>query len=215
MPSFLKDRKTWIAGLLALCFGMIAAAAVKAEGVPKQAAKPAPAAAVVDADPSWTGFGLGLKAGVAQGAADAGGPGIKIDGQDAGGVAFYRQQLGPIVLGAELSYDRIWGDLHTFGIDYALGVAGTIGVLPSKTSHLYAKGGWLRAYGGSDHLDGWGLGAGAEQRVAGTPLSIGIEYMHYWMDKDAFGPGTNVTADSVMAVGRWQFGARPNPFADR
>lgn len=189
----------------------------------KAADKGAPVAkaAVVEVDPDaslWTGFGVGLRAGVGEGGASAGGPvGVDISGQMAGAFVFYRHQLGPIVLGADCGYDRVWGDLHTFGIDYLLNCGGSIGVLPSKNAMLYTRMEGLRAVGSGGHINGWGLGGGAEMKVAASPISFGIEYMHDWMDKSAFGPSVDVRGDRIMFVGKWQFGggSRPNLFADR
>jgi len=194
MPTYLK---TWffIATLLAL------ATAASAEGIAQ-----APVRAAAVSDESWTGVGVGLRAGVAQGAVDFGGGGMNVTGQDAGALVFLRQQFGPLVLGLDAGYDRLWGDLKTFGVDYTLTVGASAGVLPSKASLLYVRGEWLRAAGSGNHIDGWGLGVGAEQKIAGTPISLGIEYMHDWMDNAAFG-GLTTTADRVMLVGRWQFSA--------
>lgn len=176
---------------------------------------PTTRAAAVDADASWSGFGAGLKVGVGQGSADVGGPGINITGQTAGGNLFLRQQYGPLVMGVDAGYDMLWGDLKTFGIDGIYTVGGSIGVTPAKNSLLFVRGEWLRAQGSGGHLDGWGLGVGAEQRIANTPMSVQLLYMHDWMDKDMLGPGINVNSDRVMLGLNWQFGVPRNVFADR
>ena len=73
----------------------------------------------------------------------------------------------------------------------------------------------MRAFGGGDHVDGWGLGGGIEVRLTHTPASAAFECMHDWMDKDAFG-GNDVTSDRCMGRLRINFDRDVTKvFADR
>lgn len=217
MKSFIEKYRAILIGIVvALSAAVILVTAASAADKGGTVAKPAPVAA--DVEYSWTGFVIGVRAGVGEGAASMGGPGIDATGQVAGALVGYRHQFGnAMVLGVEVATDKVWGDLHSVvGVDYDVTVAGTIGVLVSKSALLYVKPEWIRATGSGNHIDGWGLGGGAELRVPGTPISFGVEYMHDWMDNKTFGPGVDVRADSVKGVFKYQFGGAINSvFADR
>lgn len=210
-------KRTWLQWLVVAM--VLAGAAYYAGIIPKAHAadKGAPPAAAAQSDlDTWTGFGAGLRFGLAQGVADFGAPiNFDINGQTAGAVVFYRHQFGAIVLGIDGGYDRVWGDLRTFGVNNVYTVGGSVGVLPTKNALLYGRVEWLRAQGGGGHIDGWGLGAGTELKIANSPLSFSLEYIHDFLDKNAFGPGVDVTADRIMFTGKYQFGVPRNVFADR
>ncbi len=209
--TYLKDRRVWIGIVLVVCAGMIAAVAstAKAETIPtKQAAKPAPAAPA--AVSSWTGFGVDVHGSLPTAPADFGAPiDISMSGQMAGLGVYYNHQFGAIVLGLDAAYDRVWGDLHSYGVDYAVSIGVRAGVLASSSTLIYARGEWLRAVGSGDHIDGWGLGGGIEVRIKDAPVSVALEYMHDWMDKDAFGPSVDVTADRVTARVKFDLYSKP------
>ena len=220
MQDLLKNRMVQLIALIAAAaiamwyFGVIGKARAADKG-----GKPV-AGVVVDNNtyPSWTGFGVDVHGSLATGTADFGAPvNLSVDGQMAGLGAFYNHQFGVLVLGADVNYDRMWGDLHSFGVDYALSIGLRAGLLPSKTTLVYARGEWIRVSGSGDSVDGWGIGGGIETKIAGTPVSLALEWMHDWFDKDKFGPSADVTADRI--TGRVKFDLYNKPatslFADR
>ncbi len=221
MPTFLKDRKTWIGIVLVDAFVLFALAVYKpayAADPPTRAKPAAVAAAPAESVPSWTGFGFDVHGSLATGTADFGIPvNVSIDGQAAGASLYYNHRLGTaLVVGLDVGYDRVWGDLHAYGIDAAWTIGVRAGLLPTANTLIYARGEWLRAQGNGGHLDGYGIGAGIETRIAGTPASIALEYMHDWMDKDAFGPGVDVTSNRITTRLKFNLDRQvPNIFADR
>ncbi len=216
MTRYLKDKRVWIGIVLALCVGMIAAVGT-AKAADKGKPKPVAAADSADSLPSWTGFGFDVHGSLATGTADWGAPvNLSMDGQMVGASAYYNHRFGVMVLGVDAGYDRVWGDLHAFGIDYAWTLGLRAGLLATNHTLVYARGEWLRAQGSGGHLDGYGIGAGIETRIAGTPASIALEYMHDWMDKDAFGPGVDVTSNRITTRLKFNLDRQvPNIFADR
>lgn len=222
MKSFLYRLRNANRGVLMLTALLLAMFVVAIAGTAKAADKgkvkvDAPAGVIVT-EVSWTGFGVDVHGSLATGTADFGAPvNLSMDGKMAGGGVYYNHQFGSIVLGVDLGYDRLWGDLHDFGIDYALTVGIRAGVLPTKSTLIYARGEWIRAVGSGDHLDGWGVGAGIETKVSGTPLSLSLEWMHDFFEKEAFGPGVDVTADRITARAKFDLYSKPatSIFADR
>lgn len=207
-----KRRRMLIGAVLAAAFAMIAMTVMAQKGHaadtggPKvvKALAPAPLAETV---PAWTGVGFDVHGSLATGTADFGGPvNLSMDGQMAGLTAFWNHRFGVLVLGADAGYDRVWGDLHSFGIDYAWNIGLRAGLLATDRTLVYARGEWLRAQGsGSQHIDGYGIGGGIEVRLPGTPASLALEWMHDWMDKDALGPSVDVTADRITTRLRFNF----------
>ncbi len=193
--------------VLAVCAAMIGVTAAKAADKGGKIAAPAVEAPAV---PSWTGLGFDVHGSLATGEADFGAPvNLSIGGQMAGASAFYNHRFGPLVLGVDAGYDRVWGDLHSFGVDYAWTIGVRAGLLATDRTLVYSRCEWLRAQGSGGHLDGYGCGVGIEARLAGTPASIALEWMHDWMDKDAFGPSVDVTADRITT--RLKFNPAPDP----
>lgn len=203
--------------VLAACAVMIGVT-VTARAADKGGPKAAPAAAASDVAPSWTGLGFDVHGSLATGVADFGAPvNISMDGQMGGASLFYNHRLGTaLVVGFDVGYDRVWGDLHSFGIDYAWTIGVRAGLLPTQNTLVYSRAQYLKAQGSGGHVDGYGVGLGIETRLAGTPASVALEYMHNWMDKDVFGPSIDVTADQVTARLKFNFDRPiPNLFADR
>lgn len=214
LKSFFDKRRVLIGAVLAACAAMvIVTAAHAADKAGPKAVAEVPAETV----PSWTGIGFDVHGSLANGSADFGAPvNLSMDGQMAGASAFYNHRFGPLVLGVDAGYDRVWGDLHTFGIDYAYTIGVRAGLLATDRTLVYARGEWLRAQGSGGHIDGYGLGAGIEARIAGTPASIALEYMHDWMDKNAFGPGVDVSSDRITTRLKFNFDRDVTKlFADR
>ena len=196
----IEKRRRLLIGVMLIASALMIGLAVTsgAKAADKNAPKPAAAAPAAETVPSWTGLGFDVHGALATGTADWGAPvNVGIDGQTAGGAVFYNHKFGALVLGIDAGYDRVWGDLHAFGIDYALTVGVRAGLLATDRTLVYTRCEWLRAQGGGSHADGIGCGAGIEARLPHGPASIALEYMHDWMDKDAFGPGVDVSADRI------------------
>lgn len=177
------------------------------------------AAAAEESVLSWTGFGFALQGSLANASADFGAPiNISMGGQTAGVMVYYNHQFGrSLVLGIDGSYDRVFGDLHdTANIDYALGLGFKAGVLPTKSTLVYARIAGERVYGSGGHIDGVGIGGGIETKLVDR-LTLGLEWMRYWYDHDAFGPSVDISSDRITARAKFDLYAKPvsSVFADR
>jgi len=218
MMELIKNRTVQIVVLVLLAAGaMFYVSKAKADGLPTRQ-KPAVAAPVAEAVPSWTGVGFDVHGSLINGSADFGSPvNIGMDGQMAGLTAFYRHRFGPLVLGVDGGYDRMWGDLHsTLGINDAWNVGASAGLLANERTLVYTRGEWLRVQADGGHLNGWGLGGGIEVKLTNTPASLALEYVHDWYDNNAFGPGVNVSSDRITTRVRFDFGRDITKiFADR
>ena len=214
MPEILKNRTVQLIALVAAAaiamwyFGVIGKAKAADKG-----GKPVAGVVVEQTYQSWTGFGVDLHGSMVNGFADFGAPvNLSMDGQAAGVGAFYNHQFGVLVLGADVNYDRMWGDLHDFGVDYALSIGLRAGLLPSKTTLIYARGEWIRVAGNGNEVDGWGIGGGVETKLTGTPVSLSLEWMHDFFDKDAGGPNVDVSADRITARVKFDLYNKPIPY---
>ncbi len=204
MQFNLRERRTWLLIVVVLAVSAIALAMFNGKVfAADKGGKPAAAPAAAPAVASWTGFGVDVHGALPTATLDGGYPiNASIDGQMVGLGVFYNHQFvgSSIVVGVDANYDRLFGDLQSFaGVDYAVTLGLRAGVLVTNSTLIYARGEWLRAVGSGDHVDGWGFGGGIEVRIKDAPVSLALEYMHDWMDKDAFGPGVDVTADRVTA----------------
>jgi opacity protein-like surface antigen len=152
------------------------------------------------ADDSWTGFGAGVHGGLMDAAIAPTSSPIEIGstGQFVGGSAFGNYQMGSMVIGAFVDYDRALGDLKTLGLVDFWTVGGRVGFLPVSNTLLYSHSGWSRFnVDGLGHLNGWNLGAGIEVKIAKN-ASIDMRYTHTWLDvKDVAGPGVDARGDSI------------------
>jgi len=219
MPSFLKDRKTWIGIVLGLAaIAIFLAVNQKAHAADKGGPKPAAPVAADAAVSSWTGFGVDVHGSLVNGSADFGAPvNISMTGQAPGVSVYYRHQFGVLVLGVDASYDRMLGDLKdTLGIDYSTSIGASAGILPNKSTLVGVRTAFERAYASGGHIDGWGFGPFIEVKVGG-PLSLSLEWMRYWHDHDAFGPAVDITSDRVTARAKFDLYSKPvtSVFADR
>ena len=156
---------------------------------------------------SWTGFYIGLNAGLADGPVDwtfTGFPRSDHDasGKFAGGQVGYNHQMGSIVLGVEADY--MWADIDgdapcpnpafacgttVRGLGSVRGRIGTTALAPGFL--LYATGGWGWAnvkyeavpnspggFANTVDLSGWVVGGGVEAEL-GHRMSIKFEYVGY------------------------------------
>ena len=217
MMELIKNRTFQIAVVVLVAVGALFLVS-KAKAADKGGPKAAAPAASSDSIPSWTGLGFDVHGALVNGSADFGAPvTIGMDGQMAGLTAFYRHRFGPLVLGGDVGYDRVWGDLHsTLGINDAWTVGATAGLLATDRTLIYTRGEWIRVEASGAHVNGWGMGGGVEVKLANTPASLALEYMHDWYDNNAFGPGVNVSSDRIMTRVRFDFGRDVTKiFADR
>ena len=208
MPQFIRDNKIWagaIIVLLALCALVVAHSkgwAADKGGPRAQPSYDAPTPS------GWTGVSIDAHGSLATALANGGGPvDIASTGQLAG-VALavnYRFGSSPLVVGADVGYDWVFGDLHTLGINDTITVGGRLGFLATYKTLVYTRAEWIRAQASGGNSDGWGLGGGIEVKLADTPVSVGIEYMHDWMDHQSLGPSIDVSADKVTARLRFNF----------
>lgn len=215
----IPTRQVLIGVVLAVSAVLIVAAV--GTGKAKAADKGAPAAkaAVVEApaEPSWTGFGVGVQGSMVNGFADFGAPvNLSAEGQMGGVMVYYNHQFGNLVLGLDASYDRMFGDLHDFGVNYAIGIGLRAGVLPSKSTLIYARLAGERVYFNGGDTQGIGVGGGIEVKVGG-PLTVGLEWMRFYYDHNTLGPAIDVSSDRITARAKFDLYSKPASaiFADR
>lgn len=196
MLNILKDRRFWAAVLIGAAMTIIGVTI---------------SARTAKAGTSWTGCGVGVHGGLAEGSADLGPAHIGITGQTAGAGVLCDYQMGPaIVAGVFAEADKVWGDLEAFGIDWTWSAGGRLGLLPHQSTLVYGLAQWTRIETAGPSLDAWGLGAGIEVKIAKTPLSIDLRYVHLWVE-DVFGPSVDVAGDTIRVGLNFKFGPDLTP----
>ena len=179
-----KPKGTGIAlGMLAGTAFMLllAGALITGAKAADKGGKAAPATTSVPVASGYTGCGVGLHASRVNADADFGAPiNIGANGFSAGVSALCDVAFDRLVLGAFIDYDRVWGDLHTIGVDSLLSIGARGGVLVTQATLLYAHVGWNRAdiSGGGSNIDGYFGGLGTEVRLQGTPVSLDLRWTH-------------------------------------
>ncbi len=220
--KFRKIDPVVIAVLAAFALVLVGFWATSAKAADK--GKPAASASDVPYMPpaatGWTGCGVGVHAGRtnADTATDLGIPGFPINiganGTKAGGEVYCDANFGVFLVGAFVSYDWVWGDLHTLGVDNDLTVGGRAGVLVSQSALVYGHAGWSQigasgpaAKAGADNADGIKVGAGIEVKVPNAPFFLDLRYTHVMYDS-AFKVGKmpiDVDADEIRLGLRYKF----------
>lgn len=157
----------------------------------------------VVAPASWTGCGVGVGGSILNGDASGGGPfTIGSNGQALGGRLLCDVQLGGFVIGANVDYDKVFGDLHTIGVDTSWAVGGRAGPLINSATLLFVSGGWTQVDTKAGNMGGWYMGGGIETKLPNSPLFLTLEYQHRIYDATDLGApaGIDVAAD-VIRVG--------------
>jgi opacity protein-like surface antigen len=162
---------------------------------------------------AWSGCGVGVAASHMNADANAGGPiGLSSSGNQASALVNCDWRFSQIVIGGEVSYGIVFGDLETLGAKRDLTVTGRAGVLASDRALPYLHVGWdrLELTGAPiDHLNGIKFGAGIEVKLADSPLYFDLRYSHSIYDVDKlFGPGIDVSSDTIMAALKIKFGPK-------
>jgi predicted porin len=146
---------------------------------------------------AWTGCGIGAFGSHLSGTAiwEGDPAGLGSNGQTAGvsvncDVVLQKQ----FVLGAEASYAWTFGNLNDLGIDTDLSLTARAGYLFTPTTLTYVHGGWARAEGSGDHIDGIKYGLGIETKLAGTPMYLDLRWSHGVWDVPG-ASGVDVTTD--------------------
>lgn len=162
------------------------------------------------AEPGWSGCGLGIHGGVGALSGDMGAGSSTVYGQTLGGSVLCDVQMGSIVAGGFVEYDRLFGAAFNQGVktDMTMGARG--GVLIQPTTLLYVHGGraWYEtSIAGT--FQGWKLGAGGEIRLPTTaPMFMDIRYTHHFVDDQS-----DLSADSVRVGLTLKFGAALAPLS--
>lgn len=174
--------------------------AARAEGV---AAKGSPIALPTVNAASWTGCGVGVGAAYRDAEFSAGGPGnIGVDGQSLGGRFLCDMQAGNFVIGLNVDYDALFGDINTtLGGNGVWSVGGRVGPLINSSTLLFASGGWTLADTKGGDMDGWYIGGGIETKLPNSPLYLVLEYQHRVYDLTDIGgpPGVDFEVDVIRA----------------
>jgi outer membrane immunogenic protein len=116
----------------------------------------------------------------------------------------------PLVVGSELSIDRVFASASASSQPSWLGKAGPlVGFTPAQQWLVYAVGGGayqaldgnLTVANGILNIDpkgdGWFIGAGIKYAIPGVPIVIGVEYTH----TDITGPSLNVQNAAFLSTG--------------
>ena len=193
-----------IGGALAL-LGVAARAVWPAAADTIPGTRPAPRAAA--AGPSWTGCGVGVHVGRANADADFGAPiNIGANGTMGGVSVLCDGNWDRFVLGLFAEYDRVWGDLHTLGVNSDITLGGRAGVLITQAALAYAHVAWSRVDAGSglSNIDGIKIGAGIEVKIPDTPFSLDLRYTHA-MYENVANSGIDVSADEARLGLNYRF----------
>ena len=201
--EWIKRNKSAVA--IAVVAGVVAGflflpGRARAEGV---AAKGSPIGLPTINSGTWTGCGVGIGASFLDGEISGfGGPiNVGSDGQMLDGRFLCDLQVGSFVIGGNVDYGKVFGDLETIGADTAWAVGGRVGPLVNANTLLFVSGGWSRLDTSAGALDGWYLGGGIETKLPNSPLYLVLEYQHRTYDlTDIGGPsGLDASVDVIRA----------------
>lgn len=103
-----------------------------------------------------------------------------------------------LILGGEVSYAWMFGDLADIGVDTDLSLTGRVGYALSSTVMPYAHAGWSRLDASGTNIDGYKVGLGAEMRVPGQPVYFDVRWSHGMWDVPGVS-GIDVTTDEFRA----------------
>lgn len=178
----------------------------------------AEAEAAYPAPVSWTGCGVGGRLGWMDGVSDPvqQGIGYGTTGEKVGisGFCDFRFAGSPFVVGAEASYDWMFGDIKTAGVGSELGLGGRAGMLINSGSLVYGYAGWSRLdsetnpFSSGKTANGWKVGPGIELRLNNTPLFIDAR-VTYGTYSTAF-VGSDLHSYDAMVSLKYKFGMGAN-----
>lgn len=161
---------------------------------------------------AWSGCGAGAHGSMIVGEADFGAPvNISSNGQMASASLNCDWRLNTIVLGAEVGYGFIFGDLDKLGAQKDLSVTGRFGVLVSPTAMPYLHLGWTQLDTTAGKMDGIRGGIGVESRIADSPLYLDLRYSYTKYDDDIFPAAIDVTSHMVSLGLKFKFGPAYQP----
>ena len=149
---------------------------------------------------AWSGCGVGVGAAMLDGEISGiGGPiNIGSDGQAIGGRLSCDAKLGSFLIGLNVDYDYLFGDLESLGIKTDLSGGLRAGVIVSDTWALYGTGGVSRLDTSFGMYDGWYLGGGIMGKLPNSPLYLSLEYTHRIYDVSSIAPpGVDATVDRL------------------
>jgi len=151
--------------------------------VPAKATSPSSkgriAESVISSPQDWGGCGVGVGGGLIHGQDSYGGPPDSGSGGQVLGVRLLCDaHLGGFVIGANVDYDRFFGDAETMGVESEWSGGGRAGVLLNSATLLYATGGYARLMTTDRDFNGWYMGGGIESKLPSAPLYLSLEYRH-------------------------------------
>lgn len=152
---------------------------------------------------SWSGCGIGVGGSYLDGEVSGfmGPANIGVDGQMLDVRFLCDYQAGSFVIGGNVDYGMVFGDLQTIGGNAAWAVGGRVGPLINPNTLLFVSGGWTRADTDAGNLDGWYGGVGIETKLPNSPIFLTLEYQHRVFDLTDIGapPGFDGTVDVIRA----------------
>jgi opacity protein-like surface antigen len=184
--GFNPKKSAMLGALLGLAAAVmiIGAFAPKAKAAdlnkPKKAVEQSDVPYMPPAAKGWSGCGVGAHVGIANADTDTAPVNLGVNGYLGGAEVFCDANWGVFLIGAFASYDRFWGDLHTFAGVAAksdITIGARVGVLASQSALLYTHAGWSWV----DSLgDGNGpkVGAGVEVKLPNAPFFLDLRYTH-------------------------------------
>jgi opacity protein-like surface antigen len=161
---------------------------------------------------AWSGCGAGVHGSFLVGEADFGAPiNISSNGQMASASLNCDWRLNSIVLGGEVSYGFLFGDLEKLGAERDLAVTGRFGVLVSPSAMPYLHLGWTQLDTAAGNMDGLRGGVGLEARISDSPLYLDLRYSYTKYDDDLFPPTIDVSSHMVSLGLKIKFGPKYQP----
>lgn len=147
---------------------------------------------------AWgTGCGVGIHGSWVNADLDTGSPiTLSSTGRLVGLEGFCDAVWNNFLIGAFASYDWVYGDLHTIGVDNVLTVGGRFGYVIQGVSLLYGHAGWVQADGsGIPDTTGIKFGLGLETKLPNAPVYVDLRVSRSIYD-GAVGP-MDVDADEI------------------
>ena len=175
------------------------------------------------AQAQWSGCGLGVAGTIWDGNAELAPPiSLGVGGYKAGASVDCKAKYQAFIFGAEVGYDWMLGDAKDVGFDNELFAIGTIGVLLTPGSQLYALAGWGQLKHTNFKLDGWKIGLGNEFRIPNSPMYLDLRYTYTDWDLGDISPSLSaIQANShefrvgaKFRFGPGMFGNSGSIFAD-
>ena len=161
---------------------------------------------------AWSGCGAGVHGSFLVGEADFGAPiNISSNGQMASASVNCDWRINTIVLGGEVSYGFLFGDLEKLGAERDLAVTGRAGVLLSPAALFYGHVGWTQLDTAAGNMDGIRMGIGAELKIADSPLYLDIRHSYTRYDDDLFPPTVDVSSHMLTIGLKFKFGPKYQP----